>query len=311
VFAFANVMHLFPDELAGLGRRRLSFSSVLPRSSHRFSLGHCSLHVGVDRRDGKVRTGMTSAARSVMQFPFRDRAHAGRQLAAKLEKYARRSDAIVLALPRGGVPVAFEVATALDLPLDVFVVRKLGVPSHEEFAMGALASGGARVLDEEIVRLAGLSRADVDRVTARERVELERRERLYRGTRPFPKLAGMTVLLIDDGLATGSTMRVAVQALRRENPARIVVAVPVASSDTCDAFRDIADEIVCAATPEPFRAVGLWYTDFSQTTDQEVHALLHDARAADRRRAADDGQPSRPAEPSSRQRRWSSDARIR
>jgi putative phosphoribosyl transferase len=220
---------------------------------------------------------------SIVQPPFRDRTHAGRQLATKLEKYADRSDVIVLALPRGGVPVAFEVAAALHLPLDVFVVRKLGVPWHEELAMGALASGGARFLDQEIIRLAGVSGADIERVTTREGAELERREQLYRGTRPFPSLAGMTVILIDDGLATGSTMRVAVQALRRENPARIVVAVPVAAPETCDAFRHIADDIVCAETPEPFRAVGLCYADFSQTTDDEVHALLRDARAADAR----------------------------
>ena len=205
---------------------------------------------------------------------FRNRRDAGRRLAAELRTYANRSDVIVLALPRGGVPVGYEVATALDVPLDVFVVRKLGLPWHEELAMGALASGGVRILDDDLIRVARVSTEDIERVTAAEQVELERRERRYRGDRPFPDLTGKTVLLVDDGLATGSTMRVAVAALRQEVPRRIVVAVPVAAPATCDAFRDIADDIVCAVTPEPFRAVGLWYDDFSQTTDEEVHELL-------------------------------------
>lgn len=205
---------------------------------------------------------------------FRNRRDAGRRLAAELRTYANRSDVIVLALPRGGVPVGYEVATALDVPLDVFVVRKLGLPWHDELAMGALASGGVRILDDDLIRVARVSTEDIERVTAAEQVELERRERRYRGDRPFPDLTGKTVLLVDDGLATGSTMRVAVAALRQEVPRRIVVAVPVAAPATCDAFRDIADDIVCAVTPEPFRAVGLWYDDFSQTTDEEVHELL-------------------------------------
>ena len=205
---------------------------------------------------------------------FRNRRDAGRRLAAELRTYANRSDVIVLALPRGGVPVGYEVATALGVPLDVFVVRKLGLPWHEELAMGALASGGVRVLDDDLIRVARVSPEDIERVTAAEQVELERRERRYRGDRPFPELTGKTVLLVDDGLATGSTMRAAVAALRQEVPRRIVVAVPVAAPATCDAFRDIADDIVCAETPEPFRAVGLWYDDFSQTTDEEVHELL-------------------------------------
>ena len=205
---------------------------------------------------------------------FRNRRDAGRRLAAELRTYANRSDVIVLALPRGGVPVGYEVATALDVPLDVFVVRKLGLPWHEELAMGALASGGVRILDDDLIRVARVSTEDIERVTAAEQVELERRERRYRGDRPFPDLTGKTVLLVDDGLATGSTMRAAVAALRQEVPRRIVVAVPVAAPATCDAFRDIADDIVCAVTPEPFRAVGLWYDDFSQTTDEEVHELL-------------------------------------
>ena len=205
---------------------------------------------------------------------FRNRRDAGRRLAAELRTYANRSDVIVLALPRGGVPVGYEVAMALDVPLDVFVVRKLGLPWHEELAMGALASGGVRILDDDLIRVARVSTEDIERVTAAEQVELERRERRYRGDRPFPDLTGKTVLLVDDGLATGSTMRAAVAALRQEVPRRIVVAVPVAAPATCDAFRDIADDIVCAVTPEPFRAVGLWYDDFSQTTDEEVHELL-------------------------------------
>lgn len=205
---------------------------------------------------------------------FRDRRDAGRRLAAELRAYAHRPDVVVLALPRGGVPVGYEVASALDAPLEVFVVRKLGLPWHEELAMGAIASGGVRVLDQDLIRVARVSDSDIARVTAAEQRELERRERQYRGDRSFPDLHGKTVILVDDGLATGSTMRAAVAALRQEGPSRIVVAVPVAAPETCDAFRDIADEIVCAETPEPFRAVGIWYADFSQTTDDEVHELL-------------------------------------
>jgi putative phosphoribosyl transferase len=176
------------------------------------------------------------------------------------------------------VPVGFEIATALQVPLDVFVVRKLGLPWHEELAMGALASGGVRVLDEDLIRVARVSYDDIERVTSIEQAELERRERRYRGDRLFPDVSDKTVILVDDGLATGSTMRAGVSALRRENPARIIVAVPVAAPETCNAFRDIADEIVCAETPEPFMAVGLWYDDFNQTTDDEVHDLLEQAR---------------------------------
>jgi predicted phosphoribosyltransferase len=213
-----------------------------------------------------------------MPAPFRDRVDAGRQLAQALAKYASRPGVIVLGLPRGGIPVAAEVARALRAPLDVFVVRKLGVPGHEEFAMGAIASGGVRLLDRRTVAAAGLTAAQVERVTAAERAELERRERSYRGDRPLPDLTGRTVILDDDGLATGASMRAAVEALRHERPARIVVAVPVAAPETCQAFRAVADEIVCAATPEPFYAVGRWYDDFSQTTDREVHELLASAR---------------------------------
>lgn len=209
---------------------------------------------------------------------FRDRHDAGRRLADELRSYAKYPDVFVLALPRGGVPIGYEVASALGVPLDIFIVRKLGLPWHEELAMGAIASGGVRVLDEDLIQVARVSAADLERVTATEQAELERRERQYRGGRPFPDLRAKTVILVDDGLATGSTMRAAVEALRQKGPARIVVGVPVAAPETCDAFRTIADDIVCAETPEPFRAVGLWYDDFSQTTDDEVHELLDRAR---------------------------------
>jgi putative phosphoribosyl transferase len=210
--------------------------------------------------------------------PFRDRVDAGKALAEHLGKYAGRPDVIVLALPRGGVPVAYEVAKALGAPLDVFIVRKLGVPGHEEYAMGAVASGGVRVLNEDVVRGLGLSDAAIARVVARELAELHRREQLYRGDRPEPDLKGRTVILVDDGLATGSTMKAAVKALAARAPARIVVAVPIAAADTCEALAREVDEVVCAVTPEPFHAVGLWYDDFRQTTDAEVHDLLERGR---------------------------------
>jgi predicted phosphoribosyltransferase len=211
---------------------------------------------------------------------FSNRAEAGRFLADRLRGYAGRDDVVVLALPRGGVPVGYEIAKALGAPLDVFVVRKLGVPGHEELAMGALASGGVLVLDERLIHALGISEEAVRRAVAAERRELERREALYRGRDEPPDLAGKTVILVDDGLATGSTMRAAALAVRRLGPARIVVAVPVASEETCDAFRDDVDEIVCGITPRPFRGVGMWYDDFSQTSDEEVRELL--AQAAER-----------------------------
>jgi putative phosphoribosyl transferase len=216
--------------------------------------------------------------RQALARPFRNRTDAGKALAAHLTKYAGRSDLLVLALPRGGVPVAYEVAQALNAPLDVFVVRKLGVPGHEEYAMGAVASGGVRVIDEEVVHGLGLNEAAVERVAARELIELRRREQSYRGERPEPRIAGRTVILIDDGLATGSSMRAAVRALRARNPAGIVVAVPIAARQTCAAFEADVDEVVCALTPEPFHAVGLWYEDFGQTTDEEVQELLERSR---------------------------------
>jgi putative phosphoribosyl transferase len=210
---------------------------------------------------------------------FRNREEAGQLLAAdRLMAYANRTDVLILALPRGGVPVAFEVAQALNAPLDIFVVRKLGVPGHEELAMGALAPGGVRVLNDDVVNQLHIPEKVIDAVAAQEQRELERREQLYRNDRRAFSVQGRTVILIDDGLATGSTMRAAVSAVRRQNPAAIVVAVPVAARETCEEFKSEVDEIICAYTPEPFYAVGLWYEDFSQTSDDEVRDLL--ARAA-------------------------------
>ena len=223
---------------------------------------------------------MLCARDSTMWPRFRDRREAGERLAEQLRAYGNRPDVIVLALPRGGVPVGFEVAEALRAPLDVFVVRKLGVPGQEELAMGALASGGTRVLDNEIVRLARVTESEIERATAFAAEEMARQERRYRGERRFPCVDGKTVILVDDGLATGSTMRAAVLALRSQHPAKVVVAVPVGAPETCDALGSVADDVVCVETPEPFRAVGLWYEDFSQTTDDEVHALLDRARHA-------------------------------
>jgi erythromycin esterase-like protein/predicted phosphoribosyltransferase len=205
---------------------------------------------------------------------FRDRREAGRVLAEKLTAYANRSDVLVLALPRGGVPVGYEVAGALGAPLDVFVVRKLGVPGYEELAMGAVATGGVLVLNDQLVERLGIPQHIIDAVAARERQELARRERLYRSGRPPLDVRGRTVILVDDGLATGATMHAAIQALRQQNPARIVVAVPTASPETCEEMRARADDVICGITPEPFDAVGRWYRDFSQTTDEEVGVLL-------------------------------------
>jgi predicted phosphoribosyltransferase len=209
---------------------------------------------------------------------YRDRIEAGKYLAAQLAHYANRDDVLVLALPRGGVPVAFEVAKALQAPLDIFLVRKLGVPGHEELAMGAIATGGVRVLNEDTVAYLGIPAGVIDSITSIELNELERRELAYRGNRPEPNVRGKIVILVDDGLATGSTMRAAAEALHRQQPARIVVAVPVSAPQTCDEYRMGVDEIVCAITPEPFYGVGQWYLDFSQTTDDEVRQLLGLAR---------------------------------
>jgi len=209
---------------------------------------------------------------------YRDRRHAGLELARYLAD-VKGQDVVVLALPRGGVPVAFEVARALDAQLDVFVVRKLGLPGHPEFAMGAIASGGVRVLNDEVVRLYRIPEQAVEAIARDERHELERRERAFRSQRPPLDVGGRTVVLIDDGLATGSTMKAAVEAVRSLRPARIIVAVPVGSPDTCREFAAIADDIICARAPEHFAAVGQWYDDFRQTTDEEVRELLQAATA--------------------------------
>lgn len=213
---------------------------------------------------------------------FRDRFEAGRTLGEHLPTYAERADVLVLGLPRGGVPVAYEVARRLEAPLDVFLVRKLGVPGHEELAMGAIAGNSIRVLNTAVVEGLAISDADVERVVQREERELERRLRAYRGDRGPLEVADMNVVLVDDGLATGATMRAAVLALRQLHPARVVVAVPVAAVPACEALATIADEVVCVATPEPFRAVGFWYQDFGQTSDADVRTLL--SRAAETRR---------------------------
>lgn len=206
--------------------------------------------------------------------PFLDRHEAGRVLASHLRSYANRDDVVVLALPRGGVPVAFEVATALGAPLDVFLVRKLGTPGHRELAMGAIASGGVRVLNDDVVRWYGIPESAIESVAREEAAELERREREYRRDRPASDLANHLVILVDDGLATGSTMRAAAQAVRMLGPSLVVVAVPVGARQTCNEIAAVADEVVCARMPEPFSAVGQWYLDFDQTTDEEVRELL-------------------------------------
>ena len=218
---------------------------------------------------------------------FRDRRDAGRLLAEKLAAYANRPDALVLALPRGGVPVAYEVARALGAPLDVFVVRKLGVPGYEELAMGAVATGGVRVLNDQLVERLGIPEQMIDAVAARELQELARRERRYRGGRPPPDVRGRTVILVDDGLATGATMHAAIEALRQQKPTRIVVAVPTASPETCEEMKTKADDVICAITPAPFQAVGRWYQDFSQTTDEEVEALLSRRNVPDNSRVTE------------------------
>jgi putative phosphoribosyl transferase len=207
---------------------------------------------------------------------YRDRRDAGRALAERLSHFKGCSDLIVLALPRGGVPVAYEVAHALGVPLDVFVVRKLGYPGQEEYAIGAIASGGVQVLNPFAID--GVSELQLGHIVSRERAELARREALYRGSKPPVDVRGRTVIVVDDGLATGATMRAAVAALRQHDPARLIVAVPVGAEDTCQQLRSEADEVVCPSTPSPFRAVGLWYQEFPQTSDQEVHRLLEDAQ---------------------------------
>ena len=211
---------------------------------------------------------------------FRDRSEAGRYLGEELRQrgYTAGVDLIVLALPRGGVPVGYEVSRALNAPLDVFVVRKVGVPGHEELAMGAVASGGVNVVNEDVLDMLRIPRAMFQVVARKELQEVERREKEYRGDKARPDLKGKTVILVDDGLATGSTMLAAVRAVRLAGAERIVVAVPVAAEQTCDAFRQEVDDVICAITPEPFHAVGIWYEDFSQTSDEEVRELLRKSR---------------------------------
>lgn len=213
-----------------------------------------------------------------MDRGYQDRFDAGRQLATRLQEYADRPDVLILALPRGGVPVAFAVASILHVPLDVFLVRKLGVPGQEELAMGAIATGNVQVLNQEVVQALHLSEQTIERIAQEEQRELIRRERLYRDNRPPPELRHRTVILIDDGLATGASMRAAARAVRQQGPVRLVVAVPVAAPPVCKEFQAEADEVICAFTPEPFYGVGQWYHKFAQTSDQEVHTLLEQAR---------------------------------
>jgi putative phosphoribosyl transferase len=212
------------------------------------------------------------------QARFRDRFEAGRRLAEALKHYAGNSNLLVLALPRGGVPVGYEVARTLHAPLDLLLVRKLGVPGHEELAMGAIASGGVRILSEDVIAMLGIPERVIATVAAAEEKELERRERLYRDLRPAPNVRGRVVILVDDGLATGATMRAAAAALRTQSPEWLAVAVPVAPPETCEALRAEADDVICALSPEPFVAVGAWYDDFAQISDEEVRDLLRRAR---------------------------------
>lgn len=208
---------------------------------------------------------------------FANRVDAGKRLAEDLLEYRKRNDVMVLALPRGGVPVAYQVAHALNAPLDILLVRKLGVPGHQELAMGAIASGGIRVLNQDVIRSLQIPAEVVEVAAEAEQSELNRRERIYRGSRPRPNLRGKIVILVDDGLATGASMRAAVDAVRQQGPAKIVVAVPTSAPETCQQFEQFVDEIVCDTTPQPFYGVGMWYDDFSQTSDEEVRALLKDA----------------------------------
>jgi len=205
---------------------------------------------------------------------FNDRKEAGDQLAAKLTEYAYRQDVIVLALPRGGVPVGFEIAQALHVPLDVIVVRKLGVPGQEELAMGAIATGNVRILNNDVVQFLSIPTELIDKIALNEQQELERRERLYRGDRPAYDVSGRTVILVDDGIATGATMHAALAAIKQRQPSRIIIAVPTAAPSTCNEFAVEVDELVCLIQPEPFIAVSYWYRQFSQTSDDEVRRLL-------------------------------------
>lgn len=222
-----------------------------------------------------------------MATRFRDRIDAGQRLAAALKMYANHSDVVVLALPRGGVPVGFEVAKALNVPFDICLVRKLGVPGHKELAMGAIASDGVRVLNYDIVSWLNISSKTIDTVAARELRELQRRDRAYRGDRPLPDIQNHVVIVVDDGLATGATMRAAITVLRQQNPAKIVVAVPVAPTETCKVLSAEVDQFVCCMMPDPFYAIGLWYENFAQTTDDEVCNLLNKGTVATQSRESE------------------------
>jgi putative phosphoribosyl transferase len=211
-------------------------------------------------------------------FRYKDRVEGGQLLAKKLHQYANNPDTVVLGLPRGGVVVAYEVAQKLGLPLDIFLVRKLGVPGYEELAMGAIASGGIRVMNDDVLRMVNISPDAIEAAVKKEGQELQRREKAYRGNRPSLDVKDKTVILVDDGLATGATMRAAVAALRKQRPRQIIIAVPTASADTCEGFRAEVDDIICAMTPTPFHAVGEWYEDFPQNTDEEVQQLLTASR---------------------------------
>ncbi|WP_417566907.1 phosphoribosyltransferase [Marinobacter sp.] len=213
----------------------------------------------------------------MVKLPIDDRIKAGRALALAMPRYRGREDILVLGLPRGGVPVAYEIAADLNAQLDLMLVRKLGTPGQKELAMGAIASGGIRVLNREIVEALGISDETIERVASEEQQELERRERAYRGDRPRPEIEGKCIILVDDGLATGASMRAAIEALRRQNPSGIVVAVPVAPPDTVGKLRREADDVICLATPEPFMAIGNWYRDFTQVSDEEVKQTLNKA----------------------------------
>ncbi|MBU7586333.1 MAG: phosphoribosyltransferase [Nostoc sp. TH1S01] len=209
-----------------------------------------------------------------MTSKFRDRHDAGKMLAKKLTAYTNSQDLLVLGLPRGGVPVAYEIATSLNAPLDICLVRKLGVPNHEELAMGAIASGGVRVLNYDVIDNLGIDISTIDKVATKELLELQRRDRAYRGERPLPDIKNRTVILVDDGIATGSTMRAAIAVVKQQQPQQLIVAVPIAAPITCEELQAEVDEIVCLVMPESLYAIGLWYEDFSQTTDAEVRHLL-------------------------------------
>jgi putative phosphoribosyl transferase len=211
-------------------------------------------------------------------YLFKNRREAGKLLAEKLIHYKNKSDILVLALPRGGVPVAFEVAKSLNAEMDIFIVRKLGIPGHEELAMGAIATGGIRIMNEDVLRMINIPLSAIELVTHQELLEIKRREEQYRGNTPEPMVSAKTVIIIDDGLATGSSMKAAISALKRQGPASITVAVPVAEAGVCNNFKQIVDDVICVKTPVNFRAVGMWYEDFTQTSDQEVIDLLKEAK---------------------------------